>query len=247
MALELDWTNAEVLKLAEQFSSAWEQPQPALAPLAAGITALDGDTHRRMASAADQIFGDLGSTGDYSKLAGYGQRLGLNRRMFDRALKGRRTKGAGSLAARIGSKSGIKSAGSLAARIGAAGGRTVGQYVSPDDSAGIRRIMYALRTVESGGNYQIYNQAGSGAAGAYQYMPGTWGGYGGYRSAAQAPSWVQDAKAYADIRAALIRYDGNVKYAVESWLYPAQVGNDTFRPGNNPSLGEYWQKVAGYL
>jgi hypothetical protein len=35
----------------------------------------------------------------------------------------------------------------------------------------------------------------SGAAGKWQIMPGTWAGYGGYSSAAQAPVAVQDAKA----------------------------------------------------
>ena len=31
-----------------------------------------------------------------------------------------------------------------------------------------------VRNRESGGNYGIYNSGGSGAAGAYQFMPGTW-------------------------------------------------------------------------
>ena len=46
---------------------------------------------------------------------------------------------------------------------------------------------------ESGGNPAAYNP--SGAAGKWQFMPGTWAGYGGYASAAQAPEWVQDARA----------------------------------------------------
>jgi hypothetical protein len=35
----------------------------------------------------------------------------------------------------------------------------------------------------------------SGAAGKWQIMPGTWNGFMGYASAADAPEWVQDAKA----------------------------------------------------
>ena len=46
---------------------------------------------------------------------------------------------------------------------------------------------------ESGGNIRAMNP--SGAAGKWQIMPGTWNGYGGYASAADAPEAVQDAKA----------------------------------------------------
>jgi len=46
---------------------------------------------------------------------------------------------------------------------------------------------------ESGGNIRAMNP--SGAAGKWQIMPGTWNGYGGYSSAADAPESVQDAKA----------------------------------------------------
>jgi soluble lytic murein transglycosylase-like protein len=35
-------------------------------------------------------------------------------------------------------------------------------------------FLSCVRQRESGGNYGIYNQGGSGAAGAYQFMPGTW-------------------------------------------------------------------------
>jgi Transglycosylase-like domain len=46
---------------------------------------------------------------------------------------------------------------------------------------------------ESRGNIRAMNP--SGAAGKWQIMPGTWNGYGGYASAADAPESVQDAKA----------------------------------------------------
>jgi muramidase (phage lysozyme) len=35
-------------------------------------------------------------------------------------------------------------------------------------------FLACVRQRESGGNYSIYNAGGSGAAGAYQFMPGTW-------------------------------------------------------------------------
>jgi len=35
-------------------------------------------------------------------------------------------------------------------------------------------VLACIRNRESGGDYSIYNSGGSGAAGAYQFMPGTW-------------------------------------------------------------------------
>jgi hypothetical protein len=46
---------------------------------------------------------------------------------------------------------------------------------------------------ESGGDYCAANP--SGACGAYQIMPETWAGFGGYASACDAPPAVQDEKA----------------------------------------------------
>jgi hypothetical protein len=37
-------------------------------------------------------------------------------------------------------------------------------------------FLSCVRQRESGGNYGVYNSGGSGAAGAYQFMPGTWNG-----------------------------------------------------------------------
>lgn len=48
---------------------------------------------------------------------------------------------------------------------------------------------------ESGGDTTIYNHEGSGASGKWQFMYGTWDGYGGYENAADAPEYVQDQKA----------------------------------------------------
>lgn len=41
----------------------------------------------------------------------------------------------------------------------------------------------------------VHNFSGSGAAGCWQFMPRTWGGYGGYASAADAPISVQNERA----------------------------------------------------
>jgi hypothetical protein len=41
-------------------------------------------------------------------------------------------------------------------------------------STGGGDFLSCVRNRESGGNYGIYNSGGSGAAGAYQFLPGTW-------------------------------------------------------------------------
>jgi|tagenome__1003787_1003787.scaffolds.fasta_scaffold20619649_1 hypothetical protein len=46
--------------------------------------------------------------------------------------------------------------------------------VSSDSNPG--GFLSCVRQRESGGNYSVYNSGGSGAAGAYQFMPGTWNG-----------------------------------------------------------------------
>jgi hypothetical protein len=48
---------------------------------------------------------------------------------------------------------------------------------------------------ESGGNTTAVNHNSIRPAGKWQITTGTWGGYGGYATADQAPEAVQDAKA----------------------------------------------------
>lgn len=54
-------------------------------------------------------------------------------------------------------------------------------------------VFARIRMRESGGNYAT--NTGNGYYGAYQFDVGTWGGYGGYKYASDAPPAVQDAKA----------------------------------------------------
>jgi len=54
----------------------------------------------------------------------------------------------------------------------AAAPRQVSRSVSYNSNPG--GFLSCVRQRESGGNYGVYNSGGSGAAGAYQFMPGTW-------------------------------------------------------------------------
>ncbi len=55
-------------------------------------------------------------------------------------------------------------------------------------------MLEAIKRCESGGNYQAQNKVST-ASGAYQFVDGTWAGYGGYSKAKLAPPSVQDQKA----------------------------------------------------
>jgi hypothetical protein len=59
-----------------------------------------------------------------------------------------------------------------AAARAAAAPRRVSSYVSYNSNPG--GVLSCIRQRESGGNYGVYNSGGSGAAGAYQFMQGTW-------------------------------------------------------------------------
>jgi cell wall-associated NlpC family hydrolase len=58
-------------------------------------------------------------------------------------------------------------------------------------------FMWALRMHESSGKYKAGSRGA--ACGAYQYMPGTWNNYQGYRTACDAPPSVQDKRATSDV------------------------------------------------
>ena len=77
-------------------------------------------------------------------------------------------------------------------------------------------ILETIRTVESGGDYTAESRSSS-ASGAYQFVDGTWAGYGGYRRASAAPADVQDAKAAEHLAAILDRHDGDVTAVPVVW------------------------------
>ena len=77
-------------------------------------------------------------------------------------------------------------------------------------------VLATIRTLESGGNYTAEAQRAT-ASGAYQFVDGTWNGYGGYGHAADAPPEVQDAKAIEMVNAILDRNNGDVSAVPVVW------------------------------
>lgn len=93
-----------------------------------------------------------------------------------------------------------QAAAAAARRSGGGGGRgSCDRAVNYGADNGSYSVPSEIVMRESGGNYGSCNE-GSGACGAYQVIPSTWDGYGGYGSACDAPPSVQDqwaAEAYA--------------------------------------------------
>lgn len=126
--------------------------------------------------------------------------------------------------------------------VASGGGGGAIPHAGNTDPNGLQSFLAATKQHESGGNYGIYNQSGlSDASGAYQFISTTWGGYGGYHNAAEAPPEVQDAKAaemasqlferYHDWRLVAIAWYGGPGIADQ-----AAAGQD---PGNPDQQGSY--------
>ena len=77
-------------------------------------------------------------------------------------------------------------------------------------------ILATIRAMESGGNYTV-QVTSSTASGAYGFLDSSWGGYGGYRRARDAPPPVQDAKAAELATSILTRNGGDVSTIPVSW------------------------------
>lgn len=116
-------------------------------------------------------------------------------------------------------------------------------------------ILATIRHMETGGDYTV-SVTTSTASGAYGFLDSSWGGYGGYARAKDAPPPVQDAKAAELAMSILNRNGGDVSTIPVSWyIGHVPVGDewDTVpRPdaGNRITPREYqrrWLNKYGEL
>jgi len=82
--------------------------------------------------------------------------------------------------------------------------------------AALGAILATIRAMETGGDYATTITTST-ASGAYAFLDSSWGGYGGYARAKDAPPAVQDAKAAELATYVLQRNGGDVSTVPVSW------------------------------
>lgn len=121
-------------------------------------------------------------------------------------------------------------------------------------------ILDTIRTRESGGDYTAHAAKGS-AAGAYQYVTGTWKHWADqaeisadlYPTADSAPPHIQDQVAGVNVTSILADHNNLVEAVPVIWYYPIAWDNDTIMDqvpapqfGNTLTVREYqtgWLKL----
>jgi hypothetical protein len=110
----------------------------------------------------------------------------------------------------------------------------------------ISRLANALKSHETGGVGAYTRKSySSSACGAYQYMPKTWNNYMGFKSACDAPPWVQDLRVISELNASYNKYH-DWRKAIAAHLMPARAGdmstwNKPVR--GNPTVQQYVNSV----
>jgi hypothetical protein len=110
----------------------------------------------------------------------------------------------------------------------------------------ISRLANAILSQETGGVGAYYRKSySSSACGAFQYMSTSWNNFMGYKSACDAPEWVQDERMIDELKSSYATYH-DWRKAVAAHLYPSRAGNmATWNkpvPGN-PTVFQYVSSV----
>ena len=124
------------------------------------------------------------------------------------------------------------------------------QKVTEQPTDDLTAVREAIGAAESGGKYDAQNPNSS-ASGKYQYIDSTWGNYGGYATAKEAPPEVQDKRAAEDIQKRFDAYGGDLDKVIASHFYPAWASDKTKWdmapvPGS-PTIRQYVDYVKKYL
>ena len=117
---------------------------------------------------------------------------------------------------------------------------------SVDSRVIISRLANAILSQETGGVGAYYRKSySSSACGAFQYMSTSWNNFMGYKSACDAPEWVQDERMIDELKSSYAKYH-DWKKVVAAHLYPSRAGNmATWNkpvPGN-PTVFQYVSSV----
>ena len=110
----------------------------------------------------------------------------------------------------------------------------------------ISRLANAILSQETGGAGAYYRKSySSSACGAYQYMSTSWDNFMGYKSACDAPEWVQDERMVNELKSSYAKYH-DWRKAVAAHLYPSRADNmkswQAPLPGN-PTVYQYVTSV----
>lgn len=110
----------------------------------------------------------------------------------------------------------------------------------------ISRLANAIKSHETGGVGAYYRKSySSSACGAYQYMPTTWNKFMGYKTACDAPTWVQDLRIIHELEYNYKKF-GDWRKVVASHLLPSRANNmSTWKQPvkGNPTVEQYVRSV----